>query len=133
MFTEPLLCARYCYRARGSANYGLQARSGPGSIFVNKVLSRNPAMLIIYALLMAVFMLQGRAESLRQRQYGLQSRKCLLFGLFPERKSLLSFVLYDWDRDTNNKGNALLLTLHSVKEMVCSRRRIKENGGQCPQ
>lgn len=83
-------------------------------------------MLIIYALSMAVFVLQGRAEYLRQRQCGLQSRKCLLFGLFPERKSLLSSVLYDWDRDVNNKGSALLLTLHSVKEMVRSRRRIKE-------
>lgn len=47
---------------RGSRNYGLQAKSGPGSVFVNKVFSWNPAMLIIYALSMAVFVLQGRAE-----------------------------------------------------------------------
>lgn len=59
----------------------------------------------------------------------MQSRKCLLFGLFPVRKSLLSSVLCNWDRDTNSEGDTLLLTLHNVKEMVPSRRRIKESVG----
>lgn len=51
------------------------------------------------------------------------------FLAFFQKESLLSSVLHDWDRDMNNKSSALLLTLRSVKEMVGSRRRIREFGG----
>lgn len=51
------------------------------------------------------------------------------FLAFFQKESLLSSVLHDWDRDMNNKSSTLLLTFHSIKEMIGSRRRIREFGG----